>query len=103
MLVCDVETSIAPTRKESESFVINIYSVRSRFLSIIKLRHKSYLLSSAIAGLNAGGNGGSRRSSAAALPRAVVAQDFSLVPFLPHRRRVRLADRTEWFQTQRHR
>lgn len=61
------------------------------------------LLSSAIAGLNDGGHGGSRCSAAAALPCAVVAEDLSLVSLLPHRRRVRLADSTAWFQTQWHR
>lgn len=61
------------------------------------------LLPPAIAGLSAGGHGGSWRSAAAALSCAVVAEDLSLVSLLPHRRRVRLADRAAWFQTQRHR
>lgn len=61
------------------------------------------LLASAIAGLSVGGDGGSWCSAAGALSCAVVAQDFSLVSFLPHRRRIRLADSAAWFQTQRHR
>lgn len=61
------------------------------------------LLSSAIAGLNVGGHGGSWCSAAAALSCAVITEDLSLVSFLPHRRRVRLADSTAWFQPQRHR
>lgn len=61
------------------------------------------LLAPAIAGLSAGGDGGSWCSAAAALSCAVVTQDFSLVSLLPHGRRVRLAHSAAGFQTQRHR
>lgn len=71
-----------------------------------------YLLASTIAGLNAGRRGDSRRAAAAAaattaragaaLHRTIVAQDLSLVPFLPHGRRVGLADAATWLQAERH-
>lgn len=61
------------------------------------------LLATAIAGLDAGDDGGPRRSTAAALARAVVAEDLPLVPLLPHGRGVRLAHGTARFQAQRHR
>lgn len=61
------------------------------------------LLSTAIAGLDAGDNGGPRWSPAAALARAVVAEDLALVPLLPHGRGVRLAHGAARFQPQRHR
>lgn len=60
------------------------------------------LLAPAIAGLNVGGHGGSCCSAAAALAGAVITEDLSLVPFLPHGRRVGLADGTARLQPQRH-
>lgn len=66
------------------------------------------LLSPAIAGQSDGGHGGAWRAAATAtaataLSRAVVAEDLSLVPFLPHRGGVRLANGAAWLQAQRHR
>lgn len=61
------------------------------------------LLSTAIAGLDAGDDGRPCWSAAAALARAVVAEDLPLVPLLPHGRGVRLAHGTARFQPQRHR
>lgn len=61
------------------------------------------LLTTAIAGLDAGDNGGPRWTPAAALARAVVAENLALVPLFPHGRGVRLAHSTARFQPQRHR
>lgn len=64
------------------------------------------LLPTAIAGLDAGDDGGpgwSSSAAAAALPCAVVAEDLALVALLPHGRGVGLAHGAARFQTQRHR